>query len=68
MSEEFLDKEPMDDSEINAIIVKSKIAKNCPSCDCLIGVDDNENKVQFFKEQAFAHIGKSDSWNKEKHE
>ena len=49
--EESIDKELVTESDINDIIVKSKIAKSCPSCGCLIMVDDKQSKVQFFKEQ-----------------
>ena len=45
--EELLDEEPVSESDINGIIVKSKIAKSCPSCGCLIVVDDKQSKVQF---------------------
>ena len=49
--EESLDKESFTESDINEMIVKSKIAKSCPSCGCLIMLDDQKNRVQYFKEQ-----------------
>lgn len=50
--EESLEKDHLIDSDINSIIVKSKIVKTCPSCDCLIVLDDQSNRVKFFKEQS----------------
>ena len=51
MPEESIDKDTVTDSDLNCIIVKSKISKNCPECDCLVVVDDQNNKVKYYKEQ-----------------
>ena len=49
--EEAIDKEAVSESDIQKIIVQSKIEKVCPSCGCLIVVNDQSNTVQFYKEQ-----------------
>lgn len=49
--EESIDKDTVTDSDLNCIIVKSKISKNCPECGCLVVVDDQNNKVKYYKEQ-----------------
>ncbi len=51
VSEESLDRVVVTEPDLNDIIVRSKIAKNCPSCGCLIMVDEIQNNVQYFKEQ-----------------
>ncbi|WP_444933443.1 hypothetical protein [Microbulbifer sp. JTAC008] len=49
--EEVIDNEAVTESDIQQIIVQSKIEKVCPSCGCLIVVNDQSDTVQFFKEQ-----------------
>ena len=48
--EEKLDKEPIDEKDINEIVIQSEILKKCPNCGCVIIINDQSGDVKYFKE------------------
>lgn len=51
IEEELLDKPQITEKDVHRLIVESKTVKRCPSCGCLIIIDDQQCKIQYFEEK-----------------